>query len=140
MAGSALHPMIHLGFSIAFSDSNVPFAEGLAYMTHSFLPLLDYSLFESNSTPEDRQKDLKAIVVDIRNDDGLWNLMRNTKETGFQSKLKLLQDSVSLLGHLSKWNVLHSNTSSEEVAVADEKPVAVHDKQNALGEAINLPT
>mmetsp|Transcript_61795 Transcript_61795/g.93328 ORF Transcript_61795/g.93328 Transcript_61795/m.93328 type:complete len:402 (+) Transcript_61795:57-1262(+) len=113
LAGSALHPVIHLGFSIDFGHFDVPLAEGVAYLTHSYLPLTDYRKFNPSSVPNDQICDLKSVVVQVQKDTELWNLLRTTNEEGFQSKLKLLKDSERLLHYTSKWSPLHKNPESE---------------------------
>jgi len=113
IAGSALHPMIHLGFSLDFGKCDVPIAEGLAYLVHSYLPLTDFSKFNPEESTE--QLDLKTIIGQVQQDKELWNKVRTPEViSSFQSRLKLFQNSTTVLSYVSKWNALHQNPSTEE--------------------------
>lgn len=114
ISGSAVHPIIHLGFGIDFEDSEVTIAEGLAYLTHSFLCLTTSQIdFQSKEPTSSESLDLSQVVAQIYEDKELWNNIRTTDAEGFQSKLKTLKNS-KIDFYISKWKALHTPTKSLE--------------------------
>lgn len=114
MSGSAIHPIIHLGFSVAFNSSTITVAEGLAYLTHSYLCLTDINFddFFENEPQSSESLGLASIIGQIYDDKELWNGMRTTEADGFQSKLKTLQNNSRLKSYLLKWKAIHSLSKS----------------------------
>ncbi|TRY61798.1 hypothetical protein TCAL_14951 [Tigriopus californicus] len=79
IAGSAFHPLIHIGYGIAIEDSP-SICEGLAYLHHSYLPISE-SLGPSVETFGQGDRSFPTILTDVRQDMCLNNWLKETKNS-----------------------------------------------------------
>jgi len=133
MAGTILHPTIHLGFSIEVGDIPVVQAEGLAYLLFSNRPLTPFSVAErvQSGAPEETL-DAGILIERIQQDKEMFNVFRSTTDTtGIANQLDYLgAHGQMVLDYLFLWDVLYMPASTEQ-----EKEKQFYEASRALARA-----
>jgi len=117
IAGTILHPIIHLGFSVEIGDVPVAQAEGLAYLLFSNRPLTPFSVSERiQSGAPAEVLDAGTLIERIQQDKAMFNTFRSTTDTtGIANQLEYLSaNGEGVLEYLFQWDALYLPSSTEE--------------------------
>lgn len=79
LAGSAFHPLIHIGYGVFIEDS-LTICEGLAYLHHSYLPISD-SPGPSLETFGQGGRSFPSVLTNVRQDVCLNNWLKQIRDS-----------------------------------------------------------
>jgi len=118
IAGALLHPIIHLGFSLAAGDLKIAQAEGLAYTIYAYEPLVEFHLPQFRSKLPDTSCSATEIFRKIEQDNELFNAYRieelSSNPADRYNTIKQKQYQTKLLEFLGQWDILHMPSESAQ--------------------------